>query len=120
MSRLCLGYNTNGFPTHRLDDTLQILSENGYAAVALTLDVHHLDPFRSSDDDIDRIGGLLRELDFRCVVETGARYLLDSERKHQPTLVSREAEGRERRIAYLVRAVELAGRLGAEAVSMKN
>ena len=47
------------------------------------------------------------------VVETGARFLLDPRRKHEPTLMS---EDRRRRIGFLLRAVEIAARLEAEAL----
>ncbi|WP_369822107.1 sugar phosphate isomerase/epimerase family protein [Saccharomonospora sp. CUA-673] len=49
------------------------------------------------------------------VVETGARYVMDPWRKHEPTLVS--DAGRERRVDYLHRAIRVAADLGAEAVS---
>jgi sugar phosphate isomerase/epimerase len=115
---MLLGYNTNGFAHHRLDDALRILAELGYQSVALTLDYHALNPY---DPDLPRqaaaVRELLRVLGLRCVIETGARFLLDPRHKHQPTLVSADANGRERRLDFLRRAVDLAAELGADAVS---
>ena len=69
---MLLGYNTNGFAFHRLEDAVQILHELGYGAVGITLDVHHLDPFQS---DVEAKAGdlrrLLDRLGMRCVIETG-------------------------------------------------
>jgi L-ribulose-5-phosphate 3-epimerase len=90
-------------------------SDLGYGSVALTLDHHHLDPF--SPDvvaDTRRVAGLLRDLGLRCVVETGARYLLDPRRKHHPTLVSDDPA---KRIDFLERAIRIAETLGADCVS---
>ena len=47
-----LGYNTNGFAHHDLGECLAILADLGYGGVALTLDVHHLHPERSSAQEI--------------------------------------------------------------------
>jgi L-ribulose-5-phosphate 3-epimerase len=110
-----LGYGTNGFANHRLDDALRVIADVGYTAVALTLDHHHLDPY--ADDaakQTEHVAGLLDRLGLRCVVETGARYLLDPRRKHHPTLVCDEPE---RRIDFLHRAVRIAADLGADCVS---
>jgi sugar phosphate isomerase/epimerase len=49
-------------------------------------------------------------------VETGARFLLDPHRKHQPTLLSQPA-GAERRLDFLCRAVDVAAELESDAVS---
>ncbi|GAB2961439.1 EboA domain-containing protein [Saccharothrix stipae] len=110
-----LGYGTNGFANHRLDDALAIIADLGYTAVALTLDHHHLDPFA---DDVaaqtQRVGARLSALGLRVVVETGARYLLDPRRKHHPTLVS---EDQEVRVDFLRRAKWIAADLGADCVS---
>jgi L-ribulose-5-phosphate 3-epimerase len=110
-----LGYGTNGFANHRLDDALAIISDLGYTAVALTLDHHHLDPFA---DDISwrtaRLATRLAELNLRVVVETGARYLLDPRRKHHPTLVS---EAQDVRVDFLVQATRIAADLDADCVS---
>jgi L-ribulose-5-phosphate 3-epimerase len=115
---LLLGYNTNGFAHHRLEDALAILADLGYQSIALTLDHHVLNPF---DPNLPGRTALVRrqldQLKLRCVVETGARFLLDPRRKHQPTLISPTKEERERRLDFLRRAVDVARDLGADAVS---
>jgi ribosomal protein S12 methylthiotransferase accessory factor len=111
-------YNTNGLTSHRLDDALALLADTGYAGVALTLDVVHLDPFApDAFARAERVRARCEQLGLGVVVETGARYLLDPRVKHEPTLVTADAEGRARRLAYLRLACDLAGVLGAEAVS---
>jgi len=115
---MLLGYNTNGFAHHRLEDSLIILAELGYRSIALTLDHHALNPF---EPELPRrsaeIRRLLERLQLRCVVETGARFLLDPRHKHQPTLVSGSADERRRRLEFLRLAVDVAHHLGADAVS---
>ncbi|MFD3664397.1 sugar phosphate isomerase/epimerase family protein [Streptomyces sp. NPDC058659] len=115
MNSFDLGYGTNGFANHRLDDALRVIADLGYTAVGLTLDHHHLDPFAPGRARAaERLAGLLSSLGLRCVVETGARYLLDPSRKHHPTLVSESAGPR---IDFLLRSVRIAQILGAECVS---
>lgn len=110
-----LGYGTNGFANHRLDDALRIIADLGYTSVALTLDHHHLDPYGEDlAKQVDHVANLLDVLGLRSVVETGARYLLDPAHKHHPTLVCDEPE---RRIDFLVRALRIAEGLGSDAVS---
>jgi len=115
-ARLRLGYGLNGFAGHRLPDALEVVAGLGYEGVGLTLDHPHLDPFAP---DLARrtakAGGWLHEHGLAVVVETGARYVMDPWRKHEPTLVS--DVGRERRVDLLRRAVAVAADLGAEAVS---
>jgi L-ribulose-5-phosphate 3-epimerase len=112
------GYNTNGFAHHRLEDALAILAELGYRSVALTLDYHALDPFDPGcTAQAVRVRNLLGDLGLRSVIETGARFLLDPRRKHQPTLLDPDADARGRRLDFLKRAVDLAAELGSDAVS---
>jgi len=112
------GYNTNGFAHHRLDDAIAILAELSYEGVAITLDYHALNPF---DGDFARqlndVRTVLRRHQLRCVIESGARFLLDSRHKHQPTLLSPEPQLRQYRLEFLERAIYLAERLEADAVS---
>ena len=115
---LRFAYNTNGAASHRLDDALSLIAETGYDGVALTLDHHHLDPFAEDwQQAAARVARRLGALKLGCVVETGARFLLDHRQKHEPTLVTADPEGRARRVAFLCRALDIAAILGAETVS---
>jgi sugar phosphate isomerase/epimerase len=115
---MLLGYNTNGFAHHRLEDALTILADLGYQSVAITLDYQALNPF---DPDLSRQvrevrGALCRER-LEAVIETGARFLLDPRRKHQPTLLDPDSTLRERRREFLERSIHLAAELGTPLVS---
>lgn len=110
-------YNTNGFAFHRLDDAARILKDIGYDGIALTPDVHHLDPARASTDAIRAFRGLLDELGLDVVIETGARFVLDPRRKHRPSLLDEPADAARRR-AFLERCVDLARDLRAPVVTV--
>jgi sugar phosphate isomerase/epimerase len=111
-------FNTNGAANHRLDDALALIADAGYDGVALTLDIHHLDPFGPDfAAERKRVAARLRQLGLGCVVETGARFLLDPRAKHEPTLVTASAEGRARRVDFLCKALEVAADTGADAMS---
>ncbi|NBO93166.1 MAG: sugar phosphate isomerase/epimerase, partial [Planctomycetia bacterium] len=87
------GYNTNGFAHHRLEDAVEILRELGYESIALTVDYCHPPP---------------TSMPMFCVIETGARFLLDPRRKHQPTLVGVDSGPRR---AFLRECIALCSRL---------
>ncbi|MCC6572790.1 MAG: sugar phosphate isomerase/epimerase [Planctomycetes bacterium] len=111
---MLLGYNTNGFAFHRLEDAIDIIADCGYHCVALTLDVHHLDPFNCTPADVHAVAAQLGRRGLSCVIETGSRYLLDARRKHRPTLIDDDPEPR---IQFLHRAAEIAEDLGALCIS---
>lgn len=118
MKPLRYAYNTNGCAHHRLGDAIELIAAAGYDGVALTLDWHHLDPFANDWEALTRqIGRKLRDAKLGCVIETGARYLLDHTQKHEPTLINPTASGRAQRVAFLQRAVDIAAILEAETVS---
>ena len=115
---LRFAYNTNGAANHRLADAVALIAEAGYDGIALTLDFQHLDPLE--EGWVARTEALARELRSRrlgCVIETGARFLLDPRQKHEPTLLTPNAKGRARRVAFLQRAIDIGNILQAEAVS---
>jgi sugar phosphate isomerase/epimerase len=118
MSGLRYAYNTNGCAHHRLPDALQLIAQAGYDGVALTLDWHHLDPTAPDwREQTLAVKDQLDELGLASVIETGARYLLDPARKHEPTLVSATGEARAGRVAFLKRAIDVGKLLGSETVS---
>jgi len=112
------GYNTNGFAHHRLEDALGVIAGHGYQGVAITIDHHALNPFDPHlFDQLHRTRELLRLYELQAVIETGARFLLDSKRKHQPTLLDPDAKMREYRRDFLRRSAYMAEALGIEIVS---
>jgi sugar phosphate isomerase/epimerase len=113
-----LAYNTNGLAHHRLEDALRLLADLGYDGVALTPDVGQLDLTTTNERDWEAARGLLEQLKLRIVIETGARYALDRQRKHWPNLVTKDAAAAERRVGWYRRALRMAQVLRAELVSL--
>ncbi len=115
-----LGYNTNGFAHHRLEDAVAILAEIGYQSVAVTLERDLLDPpdQRGVAHAVARLKPLVDRSGVGVTIETGSRFILDPWRKHQPTLISGTEEGRRERIEFLKAAVDVAVKVGAESVSL--
>ncbi|MFJ8647551.1 sugar phosphate isomerase/epimerase family protein [Streptomyces sp. NPDC093546] len=114
---LRFGYGTNGLTDLRLDDALALLADLGYDGVGLTLDHMHLDPLAPDlAARTDRVARRLDALGLGVTVETGARYVLDPRRKHGPSLLDPDPDGRAARTRLLLRAVRVAADLGAHAV----
>lgn len=113
------GYSTNSFGDVDPLDALSLLCEQGYASLAITPDRNMLNPYEKTFASEVRVWQhALAKAQMRCVVETGARHLLDSKRKHHPTLLSDAQDDCNRRIEFLRRAIELAGELKADCVSL--
>jgi sugar phosphate isomerase/epimerase len=114
---LRLGYGTNGLTDLRLTDALALLADFGYDGVGLTLDHMHFDPLAPGLPARTRqVAERLLELNLDVTIETGARYVLDPRRKHGPSLLDPDPDGRAARTALLTTAVQVAADLGAHAV----
>ena len=115
---LLLGYNTNGFNCHSLKSTLEIIAGLGYQCVAITLDHCVLNPYQPDpEQEIESVKEVLKQYRLSCVIETGARFLLDPWHKHEPTLISGQSKARKYRLDFLKKAVDIGTKLNAEAVS---
>jgi L-ribulose-5-phosphate 3-epimerase len=116
---MLLGYNTNGMAHHELFDAVTLLAEIGYRSVAITIDHGALPPYgRYLPQRLLRLRRLLRQLGMRSVIETGARFLLDRARKHEPTLVSADPAARNRRVEFYRHAIRCAAELESDCVSL--
>lgn len=114
-----LGYSTNSIGDVDPLAALPILRDLGYSSIAITIDQHLLNPYATSfAAEIGRWRQALAAAGMACVIETGARHLLDPVRKHEPTLVSPHREDRLRRVEFLCRAVDIAAELQAGCVSL--
>jgi sugar phosphate isomerase/epimerase len=114
-----LGYNTNGLAHHSLPQAIALLADLGYRGVAITIDHYAMAPAAENLAAECRVlRRMLGQRQLRSVVETGARYLLDPRQKHEPTLLSADAEGRRRRIEFYRHAMRCAAELGSECVSL--
>lgn len=113
-----LGYNTNGLANHALEDAVELLANQGYLGIGITLDHGALNPYDEKFDQLPGVKELLDKYGLQSVIETGARFLLDPHAKHEPTLVSHGWEARERRADFLKRAIMIAATLGSECVSL--
>ncbi|NCY03361.1 MAG: sugar phosphate isomerase/epimerase, partial [Planctomycetia bacterium] len=112
------GYVTNGIGDVDPLDAVAALRALGYRSLAITLDHHTIDPFAADRPArVARWRAALAAAGMACVVETGARHLLDPRHKHEPTLVTADRAGRERRADFLRRAIDVAADLGAACVS---
>jgi sugar phosphate isomerase/epimerase len=114
-----LAYNTNGLSDHDLLKAIDLLAELGYAGVSITLDHSSLNPFDDRlEQQLAQVAQTLVQNSLRCVIETGARFLLSPSQKHEPTLVTADPTARARRIDFLTRAIDIAARLNADCVSL--
>ncbi|MGI6416473.1 MAG: sugar phosphate isomerase/epimerase family protein [Thermoguttaceae bacterium] len=114
-----LGYNTNGLAHHELFDAVELVADLGYRGIALTIDHGVLSPrWCAVADQREQLRRTLRAAGLRSVIETGARFLLDPRRKHEPTLVSPRIEDRRRRIEFYRHAIRCAQRLESRCVSI--
>jgi sugar phosphate isomerase/epimerase len=117
MPLLRFAYNTNGLAHHRLGDAIDLVADLGYDGVALTPDVQHLDPFTATPAEVAATAAHLRRRGLDVCIQTGARFLLDPRRKHQPTLLDPEPAGRRRRLDMLTRCMDVGRDLGATVVA---
>jgi L-ribulose-5-phosphate 3-epimerase len=111
-----LGYNTNGLAHHSLPAAIDLLAGLGYKSVAITIDHAALNPYcKSLEHCVHQTQTSLNAHGMKSVIETGCRYLLDPQHKHEPTLLSEDAS---KRIDFLRHAIDIAFSIESDCVSL--
>lgn len=114
-----IGYNTNGLAHHSLTAAIELLAGIGYRSVAITIDHAVLNPYgKHFELEVHEAQTLLNDHGMTSVIETGARYLLDPQHKHEPTFLAENASDRSRRIDFLRHAIDIAFSLESDCVSL--
>lgn len=116
---MIIGYNTNGLSNHDATDGLELLARTGYKSVAITIDHGWLSPRDPNREiQLQRMKHFLNEHGFSSVIETGARFLLDAEHKHAPTLLDGDKSRSQKRIDFLKYCIDIAVELESDCVSL--
>lgn len=116
---MLLGYITNGFEDVNAIEAINAVHAIGYCGIGFTLDHGLLNPFDAGfDHHLIQTVERLQSLGMRSAIETGARFLLDPAVKHEPTLVTSDPAGRDRRVDFLCRAIDAAAALNSDCVSL--
>lgn len=116
---MILGYNTNGLCNHEIMDGLRLLAKTGYKSVALTIDHGWLSPRDPNHDvQIQQVKHFLGQHRFSSVIETGARFLLDPEHKHAPTLLDADPDRVQKRVDFLKYCIDVGVELESDCVSL--
>jgi L-ribulose-5-phosphate 3-epimerase len=114
-----LGYNTNGLAHHSLPAAIELLAGIGYESVAITLDYGVLNPYdKQLEHCVREAQTLINHHGLSTGIETGTRYLLDPDHKHEPTLLAEDEACRQKRIDFLRHAIDIAFSLDSDCVSI--
>ena len=114
-----LGYNTNSMAHHDPIQAIELLANIGFQSVALTVDHGLLNPGNDGlTDQLQQVRDSLHRHRMSSVIETGARFLLDPNVKHAPTMLAKNAAEVERRVTFLKHCIDMAAALSSDCVSL--
>jgi hydroxypyruvate isomerase len=116
--KLC--YNTNGLRSISVIQAVKELKKAGYEGVELALHKEQLNPFTVKKSILDEIKDLIAETKIvPVIIATGCDNLLSNER-FEPSLITSNGEGRNKRIELIKRTVDIAKYLGFPALNLAS
>ena len=111
------GFHTTALGEHDLATAATVLRQIGFGAIAVRLSRARLDPFAGRDDLATQIEWLRRAVeDMEVVIDADGPFVMDPWSAEVGDLME-DGAGRERRIACLLGAIDIAARSGGRLVT---
>lgn len=115
-----LAYNANGLRNVSIEEAIKMTAETGYKYIELSLHKNHIHPLHYTDKQINSIKDALKNNGIIAIsLATGADNLL-SDIQFEPSLVTADKYGRNKRIELIKRAIDIARELGIPIVSFAS
>ncbi len=106
-----LSFNTNGLLDMSLERAIEEVAKAGYDGIEISLDANHLHPYDVTRERLHALKEQMDRLQLAPVsLATGGLFLL-SDVPQEPSLISGDAEGRQRRIDFICASLEIANYL---------
>jgi hydroxypyruvate isomerase len=114
---LKFSYNTNGLRNMTVEEAIKQVSKYEYNGVEISLNKENFDPLNIDVDQLKKIKTELSKFNISlCDIATGSDNIL-SDKKFEPSLISKEKDGRKKRIDLLVKTAGIAEYLGANIIN---
>ncbi|HEX9060586.1 MAG TPA: sugar phosphate isomerase/epimerase family protein [Clostridia bacterium] len=105
---LKFSYNTNGLRNMNLLKALNEIEKHGYDGAEISLHKMHMHPFNITDTELKKLKEELRSLSIAAAnIATGCSDLL-SDVPYEPSFISKDKDGRKKRLDLTVRTMEIA------------
>ena len=112
-----LSYSTFGLTNLSFLDAIDAVAKAGYAGVELSFHRDQFNPYNISNDDLDAVKRQLSRSGIAAACVATASHFFNPQRPHEPSLMTLERAGRERRIDLIKRGIRVARHLGVNLVT---
>lgn len=120
MNRSQLAFSTNAFKQSTLHDAVHTIAAIGYKGVEIMADAPHMRPDRFTDKDARQLRKLIEGLGLGVSnVNAFTGFCFPGGDTYHPTWVETDKGLRDARVNHTLRAIELAGMIGADHISLQ-
>lgn len=114
---LKFAYNTNGLRNIPLEEAIKQISNYNYDGVEISLNKEKFDPLNINIEQLKKVKNSLNNSGLTlCDIATGCDNILSDE-KFEPSIISKDYGGREKRIELIIKAAEVAEYLGVNIIN---